>query len=150
WQTVRLTSARAGKATLTVLKDGSVLASGNNVDNDVYAIDASTSLPKVTAVLLEALTDPSLPQGGPGRAVNGNFALTKFRLLASLGDKPGKPVEVRLCRPRADFCQTTFGGWPVEAALDDDTKSGWSIHPRTGRPHAALFELEKPLDLRDG
>ena len=32
----------------------------------------------ITAVRLEVMADPSLPQGGPGRQGNGNLHLTEF------------------------------------------------------------------------
>ena len=37
-----------------------------------------TDLTGITAIRLEALADPSLVKGGPGRATNGNFALSDF------------------------------------------------------------------------
>ena len=40
---------------------------------------ADATLSGITAIKLEALADPSLVKGGPGRADNGNFALTDFR-----------------------------------------------------------------------
>ena len=55
-------------ATLTVQPDGSVLATGDKPNNDVYEIDLRTGLKGITAVRLEVLPDPSLPDGGPGRA----------------------------------------------------------------------------------
>ena len=58
-----------GGATLTQLDDGSVLAGGVNSDKDTYTFVAQTDLPQVTGVRLEALTDESLPRGGPGRAL---------------------------------------------------------------------------------
>src|SRR5262249_7210567 len=57
-----------GGATLTVLDDDSVLASGKQVDFDTYTISVFTTTPKITAIRLEALAHPSLPKGGPGRA----------------------------------------------------------------------------------
>ena len=43
------------------------MASGANPGETVYTIEAVASLPSVTAIRLEALPDPSLPKGGPGR-----------------------------------------------------------------------------------
>jgi hypothetical protein len=41
---------------------------------------AHTEATGISAIRLEALADPSLVKGGPGRAGNGNFALSDFRL----------------------------------------------------------------------
>lgn len=149
WQPLRPSSAMAGSATLSVREDDSILAGGANVTGDVYTIVAPASATRVSAVLLEALSDPSLPGGGPGRAENGNHALTAFRLFVHHGEKlEERPVALRSAR--ADFSQTSHGGWPAEAALDENPASGWSIHPHIGIPHAAVFELETPLDLATG
>jgi len=45
--------------------------------------------------MLEALTDDSLPSRGPGRAENGNFALTSLPLFAAPQDKPEETTEIR-------------------------------------------------------
>jgi hypothetical protein len=124
-------------ATLMVLKDGSILAKGTNPSNDVYTLE-TTADGEMTGLLLETLVDPSLPGNGPGRAENGNFALTGFRVEAD-----GR--EVAIAAASADFSQTTFGGWPVSAAIDEDLKSGWSIHPLVGEPHAAVFQFTRPI-----
>ena len=88
WRVLDPISASAGKARLTLRDDGSILAGGEIADGDTYTIVAQTGLPEITAVMLEALTDDSLPSRGPGRAENGNFALTSLRLFAAPQDKP--------------------------------------------------------------
>ena len=88
WRVLEPISASAGKARLTLRDDGSILAGGEIADGDTYTIVAQTGLPEITAVMLEALTDDSLPSRGPGRAENGNFALTSLRLFAAPQDKP--------------------------------------------------------------
>src|SRR5262249_12960183 len=120
-------------ATFTRQEDGSLLAGGKKGNTDVYTLVVATDLTGITPVRLEALADPSLVQGGPGRADNGNFALTDFRLTAHPAANGGRessgdnPVPVRLRNPRATFEQK---GLPIAAALDDDDKSGWAIDPQ--------------------
>jgi hypothetical protein len=127
-----------GGAKLTKLPDGSLLASGENPPQDSYIIKAAAPSGVVTAIRLETLPDDSLPHKGPGRAVNGNFTLTEFAVSAD-----GRPV--RIAQARADFSQTGFGGWPVEAALDGKPQTGWGIDPAEGMRHVAVFELAQPL-----
>ena len=77
----------SGKGTtLTELEDYSILASGPNPSTDIYTVTAILTNTGITGVRLEALQDPSLPSGGPGRRENGNFVLTEFQLEM-------KPVE---------------------------------------------------------
>ncbi len=73
------TISSANGATLGVLGDQSILASGFSPDTDTYTITALTALTGITGVRLEALEHPSLPQSGPGRqSINGNFVLSEF------------------------------------------------------------------------
>ena len=151
WTILQPASATsAGGATLTAQKDHSILASGKVASPDTYTITARTELSGITAVQLEALCDPSLPCGGPGRAVNGNFALMELSVTSAPTDAPGKPVPVTLRNPKADFSQTGYGGWPVSAAIDGDPKTGWSIDPEEGARHVAIFEMGKPVGFEGG
>ena len=140
----------AGGATLTKQKDGSVLAGGENPSPDTYTITAITELVGITAIRLEGLPDESLPANGPGRAVNGNFALTEFRVSAAPQGKPTAAVPVALKNPIADFSQQTYGGWPIAAAIDGDPKTGWSVDPQEGMRHVAVFETQTPIEFSAG
>jgi hypothetical protein len=141
WVILDLQSPKSqGGAALTPQDDGSLLATGNNVDQDTYTFTATSRLKGITTIRLEALADDSLPKRGPGRADNGNFALTDFRVTAT--PKGGKAVALKLTNPRATFEQK---GLPVAAAIDDDKKSGWAVDPEFGQDHAAVFDLETPL-----
>jgi hypothetical protein len=85
--------ASAGGATLRKLSDRSLQAAGDNPSPDTYTITASTELSGINGFRLEVLSDPSLPCGGPGRAINGNFALNQFSITASPrnGEKAVEP-----------------------------------------------------------
>lgn len=72
----------SGGASFALQPDGSYLAAGPNAASDEYTLTAVTPLGRLTALRIEALADPSLPRGGPGRAENGNFALSEVRLEA--------------------------------------------------------------------
>ncbi|TAH34360.1 MAG: DUF1553 domain-containing protein [Planctomycetota bacterium] len=124
-------------ATLTVLDDGSVLASGSAPDMDHYVVSAEVGLPRVAGLRIEALSDPSLPSQGPGRTGHGNFVLNEVTLLVD-------GVAVPLGRARADFEQMDRP-WPASGAVDGDPASGWAIVPQTGQSHQAVFALERAL-----
>ncbi len=131
-------------ATLTVQPDGSILASGNIDSLDIYTLVglAETDQP-ITAIRLEVLSDPSLPGKGPGRAPNGNFVLTEFRLRYHRLDQPDGPQAiVRLTAAAATFQQD---GFPLANTLDNNRATGWAIAPQTGRDQAALFRLAQPI-----
>ncbi len=134
-------------ATLTLQDDGSILAAGKNPKFDVYTIVAHTKLTKINAIRLEALTDPSFVKGGPGRAKNGNFALSDFSVVITPLIADAAPLTPRLKNPRATFEQK---GLPVKAAIDADAKSSWAVDPQFGKDHAAVFELDAPAGFEGG
>ena len=70
-----------GGATLEVLEDNSILASGTNPEQEIYEIIAELPPGKWSAVRLEGLTHESLPESGFGRSDNGNAVLTDFALF---------------------------------------------------------------------
>src|SRR6185312_520424 len=68
WQAVRPTGLKSiNGTTLTVSADSSILASGKNPDAENYVLEAKAPLGEITGIRIEALPDPSLPAGGPGR-----------------------------------------------------------------------------------
>ncbi len=59
---------------------------------------------------------------------------------------PTEGQAIALREPTADFSQD---GWAVAKALEGAEKSGWAFLPQIGRPHAAVFETEKPVSAKD-
>ena len=139
------TSSSAGGATLTRQADGSLLATGKNPAFDTYTLVAATSVTRLTAIRLEALADKTMVKKGPGRARNGNFALTDFRV--SRAGQHGKSQPLALHRPQATFEQKNL--W-VRHAIDANKKSGWAVDPQFGKNHAAVFEFRQPIELKPG
>lgn len=135
-----------GGATFTRLDDGSLLAGGANPASDTYTFVAETQLQGIRAIRLEALAHESLVKGGPGRADNGNFALSKITLTAEPLLGQGAAVNVQLTNPRATFEQNQ-GALSIAAALDDNPKTGWAVDPQFGKDHAAVFEIEHTPSL---
>jgi hypothetical protein len=115
------------------LDDASLLVSGQ-LGQETYRLRAKCPLPAITGFRIEALDDSSLPSNGPGRAPNGNFVLSEFRveLVAN-----GAASPIALQNASADFSQEQYG---VEQAIDGNTDSGWAVAPRLGKPHTAIIE----------
>jgi Protein of unknown function (DUF1553)/Protein of unknown function (DUF1549)/Planctomycete cytochrome C len=136
WRTIEPTAATSKHgATLTRQDDASWLVTGTNTTSDVYTIEAVVNADRLTAVRLEVLPDKSLVKEGPGRADNGNFVLTTFR-VATASNK------IELTGAKADFAQSD---WQVAKAINDDTADGWAISPQFGKRHVAVFETTKPV-----
>ena len=93
------TFTSAGGATIAEQPDRSLLVSGTRPETDTVTVTADTHLANITAVKIEALPDPSLPGGGPGRADGGDFVLSDVRLTVSParpGPLPARHVRVEL------------------------------------------------------
>jgi hypothetical protein len=135
-----------GGAILKKLPDQSILASGKNPFPESYTLSAFTTLTGITGVRLEVLSDASLPSRGPGRANNGNFVLSEFKIgAAKPGDKSSKPVALH--RPQADYGQPSFD---IARAIDNNPGTGWAVAEQTGRNHVALFETKERIGFAGG
>ena len=137
-------------STFTRQPDGSLLLGGKNPDHDRWVFKTGALQGALTAVRVEALADESLKKKGPGRADNGNFSLTDFRVFAQPADGSKPRVPVKLARPRATFEQNN-GGLSVASSIDGDPRAtGWAVDPQFGKNHAALFEFDEPLSMPGG
>ena len=58
-------------------------------------VKAEVSLPGIRAIRIEALTHKSMKRNGPGRASNGNLALSDIRVFAKkIGEEEGQAGQV--------------------------------------------------------
>ena len=81
--------------------DDSWLAGGENPATDSYVIEARVpDEERITGIRVEALPDASLPRGGPGRDVYGNFTLTNVRVESV--SPSGKTQPIALAQAKAD------------------------------------------------
>ena len=148
WNLLALENLKASNgATLTLEEDGAVVASGKK-GKGTYTFTAKIGQADgadVTAIKLDALADPRLPKGGPGRSGSGNFVLTEFDVAwtpLTEGDAPA-PTKLALHNAKADFSQT---GFDVKDAVDGKiNKKGWASSPQLGVNRVATFELKEPV-----
>jgi Protein of unknown function (DUF1553)/Protein of unknown function (DUF1549)/Planctomycete cytochrome C len=140
WTVLRPVEARTNLPHLSVLEDGSILASGDQTKRDVYQLTFRTDLKGITALRVEVLPHDSLPRHGPGRVfyegAPGDFFLSDLTLAAN-----GKPV--RFGQASQSFAE---GKNNAAAAIDDKPETGWSINGSQGQANAAVFNLAAPLD----
>ena len=137
-------------ATLNKIDEHSLLVGGDgNVPaQDVFTIVADVKLPRISAVRLETLTNPLLPETGPGWADNGNFVLTEFELTARIGeDNDAKPQKIEFASASTDWQQEGHG---IALAIDGDDTSGWAINGLKNSSinvnHEGVFVLKTPIE----
>ncbi|MFL2942277.1 MAG: DUF1549 domain-containing protein [Limisphaerales bacterium] len=137
-------------ATFTKKADGSFLVGGKNPANDRWVLTVELQTMGLNAIRIEALTDKSMPRNGPGRAGNGNFALSDIRVFAA-NKKGGQRVPVKLINPKATHQQNT-AGLSVASSIDGDKrKSGWAVDfGGIGKEQAAVFEFAAPVGFEGG
>lgn len=146
WQPLSpLTATPSQGATLTILPDLSVVASGMSPLTETYRVVVGAPGTATSGLRLEVLPESS-GAGGPGRSGNGNFVLTGFELHVQSSDG-SNARRVAFKQATADFSQKD---WAVAGAIDDDPKTGWAISPQNKRRHVAVFECAEPLVLAAG
>ena len=135
----------SGGTVLRKLADRSVLAAppanGATVSNDSYTL--ALTLPAltgpVTGLRLEVLPDPSLPKGGPGRDIYGNFVMSGFE--AELLPVAGKSQPLKFGQAQVDDAvgRSTLDApyrWTIDATRDQQR-----------RVRQAVFVFDKPLTV---
>ncbi len=131
-----------------LLDDGSVLLSDDNTpDTDTYSMTIDVSDGPMVGLLLETLTDPSLPGTGPGRgdATRPNFVLTSFEIRPTDSSGNVSSKSIALTDAKSDFSQ---GGYDASKAIDGkEDRFGWAISPKFKQPHSATFRVANPAEL---
>ncbi len=148
WTPLRQERAESSSgATFHARPDGALVVGGPKAEKSTYTL--TFPLPSVTvrSLRLEALKDPSLPSGGPGRHGSDQNVVTS-EITAELVSEDGKERRpVALVNARADFEQQ---GWPVGGAIDGNPATGWAWSPQNAQAHVAVFDLKTPLSVPDG
>ena len=143
-----VTGKSATGSELTLQSDGSLLVSGPNPNQDTYTVVFETDTKEIAAIRLETLSHRSLPENGPGRAVNGNFVLSEVEVSVSPAEASGVAVSLELHDAASDFSQAEFS---VVSAINGKTDDslGWAIYSPSGLwnvNRTAAFEAVSPID----
>lgn len=136
-------------AALTILPDQSILSGGQRPEFETYTISFVAKPSVITAIRLDALPDPSLPNNGPGRFVNGVFELSELEVVAEGGaavkSQNAPPVSLAIDRAVATATQSD-----ITSVFDRAPESYWTSYPHTGRPVSCVLRLSKPLRVEEG
>ncbi len=142
--------ASENHATLSLLEDDSVLASGDRPDRDTYSFELDPPPDSIAGLRLEFLEHPSLPGGGPGRGTvmeEGNFLLSEIVVRSISSTSAGFSERHPIVRASADsFHRHLHSG----LTTDGDRETGWSIQLDKGAPQNAVFEFQHPIRLSEG
>ncbi len=137
-------------ATLTPQPDGSVLASGDNPDKDEHIIRLRTAQTGLRLLALEALGDPSFPEGRVGRAPNGNAVLSGVKVEAISIADASQREEVSLGWAWANIEQAN-GDFRVVNVLNTADDLGWAVDAhRVPGNRLALLLADEPFGFEGG
>jgi hypothetical protein len=148
WKILSPTEFKANTQKLTVQKDHSILASGENPKNDTYTIKAKTDISEISSLRLEALMDPTMTGGGLSRSDSGNFVLTGFE-ASIIRDDLKEPVPLAIGSAEATFEQ---GSLKITSSYDGNPQSGWAVYEGrvVDREHEAVFRLKEKITAGKG
>ncbi|MDM4017234.1 PSD1 and planctomycete cytochrome C domain-containing protein [Roseiconus lacunae] len=122
---------------------------------------------RMTGLRLELLMHPNLPKGGPGRSVDGTWALSEITAEVVLSGQPDRSIPLKFVRAVADRSpeqadlksrydnrkktKRVTGG--IEYAIDGDATTAWTNEvdtPQSNIPQIAWFELAEPIEIPEG
>ena len=129
-------------------EDRSIFVQGKPDSGD-YKFKVRSNLQNITAIRLEALSDPRLPSKGPGLSDNGNFVVNEFQVTATSQADAKIKKDLAFAKPLQDFAQQSFS---VAALFDKnlDRGNGWAIIPAVGVTHWGTFETSEPVGFVGG
>ena len=132
--------------TAQIGEDGSVLVEGKP-SKDRYTLTGlvpSGGVPK--AIRIDALSDASLPNQGPGRAPSGAFLVSGIQFRAGVKATGIKPVPI--LESEASF---QGPGTKLVDALSGHPEPyrGWGIAGAVGKDHWAIFTVGLPSRMED-
>jgi len=136
-------------ATMQRLGDGSILVGGPSPETDVQEVTIATDLTGVSGLRLEALPDPTLPHGGPGRSEDtGNFVLTSLEAEAISRADPKQTRKIKFSFADATYSQQ---GFSVAAAISGNPTNGWAVdHAPDKHDISATFTFAQPVGFESG
>ncbi len=144
WEAVSPKKMKTNLPHLQLERNHVIFASGDSSKHDVFELDFDIPRDQVTAIRLEALPDPRLPNYGPGmtnyEGTIGDFFLTEFELHVD-----GKRIE--LAKAAHSYAKNRYGNQDTSAQLmiDGDIQTGWSVHNGQAKRHVAVIAPTSPI-----
>ena len=144
----RTLASRNTRTTLKKLDDLSIAVAGH-LGQNVVTVTANSDVQGLTALRLEAISVPGLPNNGPGRAPDGNFVVSELEVFAAPKSDPKKMTPVEIATASADFSQDAFSPLHLFDKQKDGV-NGWAAAPRLGATHWATLQFKQPIGFPGG
>ena len=159
WQTLEPIALEAERSWLKELPGGIIahdglLNPGANVrqrgqrrnvrSEEQYRLTFQTHQKNVQSLRLDAFTDKSLPQRGPGLSGDGSFQLAEITVTARPLD-PQASDAAQVVKLKPVFAAFEDPDQPLANAVDDKPATAWVVRSTAKKDNAAIFEFESPL-----
>ena len=151
WKVAVPSELKTNLPRLETLDDGSIYSTGDITKRDLFELTLtkeSLGDQPITALRLEALPDPRLPAGGPGRCYyegrRGDFFLSEVTLRD--GDRT-----IKIRTGSHSYGKNGLGSGSADAknVFDGDGSTGWSTAQREGEAHQLVLVLDEPLQVKE-
>ncbi|WP_425613930.1 PSD1 and planctomycete cytochrome C domain-containing protein [Anatilimnocola sp. NA78] len=109
-----------------------------------YSLTYHTHQKNVMSLRLDAFTEKSLPQKGPGLNTDGSFQLGEMKVTAKPLDPQSKDAPLVL-KLKPVFAAFEDKDQPIAQAVDGKPNTAWVVKTNAKKDNAAVFELETPL-----
>jgi len=148
WSAIQPQEVKSTNGTKFKIEGETVLAEGDNPENDIHELTFKLEPATIAALRLEALPHASLPKNSSARADDGRFRLSEFEaeLVTKGEDDKSKTKKLKFSQAVADAAETNY---EIEKAIDGKADTGWGIPAEAvTEPHSALFLLAEPLKVQ--
>ncbi|HVJ45884.1 MAG TPA: DUF1549 domain-containing protein, partial [Luteolibacter sp.] len=145
WSTPSLASASSASGEKPKIKsDQSAVFTTQGAEKDTYELILNGNASGADRLRVEALADPDIASGGPGRTGHGNFVLSEIEVFSRPKGAAGDWEKITFSKADAEAQQS---GYPVAAAIDGKPDTGWAVQVEGGslkKNRSAVFHLTKP------
>ncbi|MBL8817098.1 MAG: PSD1 domain-containing protein [Planctomyces sp.] len=159
WQTLEPVKVEAERSWLKSLPHGMIVHNGalspgvivrkNGVRKSVphqesYRLTLNTHQANIQSLRLDAFSDKSLPQNGPGLNGDGSFQLAEVSVVARPLDAQGTDA-AQTIPLKPVFVAFADENQPIANAVDGNPGTAWVVRTTAKKDNAVIFEFESPL-----
>lgn len=131
-----------------LLNPGTKLSQGGQIrtvgNDEQYQLTFHTHQKNVQSLRLDAFTDKTLPQRGPGLSGDGGFQLVEIKVTASPLDSQAQDA-AQAFKLKPVFVAQEDMGQPLTNAVDENPATAWVVKATARKDNAAIFELDPPI-----
>jgi hypothetical protein len=129
--------------------DQSAVFTAPGPEKDTYELILSGNAAGSDRLRVEALADPDIVSGGPGRTAHGNFVLSEIEVFTKPKDAATEWEKLTFSKAESETQQS---GYPVAAAIDGKPDTGWAVQVEGGslkKTRSAVFHFPQPMPEGD-